>query len=184
MIYSQKNVLVLDEPTNHLDIPSRESLENALDEYDGTIITVSHDRFFLDKIANHILSFEADGSVTSFDGNYSEYHDWKLSGKESGLASKPRISAPVEAKAASKASENGSNLSKNQREKIEKRIAAIEAEIPVLEDEMAQHSVAVGSPEVIADFAQLQVISKKLRETEDRIRKLYEEWEAAAGQLH
>ncbi|HVF47398.1 MAG TPA: ABC-F family ATP-binding cassette domain-containing protein, partial [Pyrinomonadaceae bacterium] len=63
LIYSQKNVLILDEPTNHLDIPSRESLENALDEYDGTIIAVSHDRFFLDKIANQMLSFESDGRV-------------------------------------------------------------------------------------------------------------------------
>src|SRR6476620_5357095 len=78
LIYSQKNVLVLDEPTNHLDIPSRESLENALDEYDGTIIVVSHDRFFLDKIATQILSFEADGRVLDFAGNYTEFHDWKL----------------------------------------------------------------------------------------------------------
>ena len=66
LIYSQKNVLVLDEPTNHLDIPSRESLENALDEYDGTIITVSHDRFFLDKIANQMFR-QKDGSVVSFE---------------------------------------------------------------------------------------------------------------------
>src|SRR5678815_2762462 len=56
LIYSRKNVLILDEPTNHLDIPAREALETALDEYDGTIITVSHDRFFLDKLATQILS--------------------------------------------------------------------------------------------------------------------------------
>src|SRR5215210_4783117 len=78
LIYSQKNVLVLDEPTNHLDIPSRESLENALEEYEGTIIVVSHDRFFLDKIANQMLSFENDGRVLSYDGNYTEFHDWKV----------------------------------------------------------------------------------------------------------
>ncbi|MGB2912203.1 MAG: ABC-F family ATP-binding cassette domain-containing protein, partial [Pyrinomonadaceae bacterium] len=78
LIYSQKNVLILDEPTNHLDIPSRESLENALEEYDGTIIAVSHDRFFLDKIANQMLSFEPDGRVLDYDGNYTEFHDWKL----------------------------------------------------------------------------------------------------------
>ena len=64
---------MLDEPTNHLDIPSRESLENALEEYDGTIVAVSHDRFFLDKIANQMLSFESDGSVISFDGNYTDF---------------------------------------------------------------------------------------------------------------
>src|ERR1043166_2444203 len=59
LIYSQKNVLVLDEPTNHLDIPAREALEAALDEYPGTIITVSHDRFFLDRLATQMLSFES-----------------------------------------------------------------------------------------------------------------------------
>ena len=78
LIYSRKNVLILDEPTNHLDIPSREALEDALAEYDGTIITVSHDRFFLDKIATQILAFEADGGVENFNGNYTEYHDWRL----------------------------------------------------------------------------------------------------------
>src|SRR3712207_9062837 len=56
LIYSRVNVLVLDEPTNHLDIPSREALEAALDAYDGTIVTVSHDRYFLDRIATQILS--------------------------------------------------------------------------------------------------------------------------------
>ena len=84
LIYSQKNVLILDEPTNHLDIPSRESLETALEEYDGTIIVVSHDRFFLDKIATQILSFERDGRVIDYNGNYTEFHDWRES--EAGLA--------------------------------------------------------------------------------------------------
>ena len=79
LIYSNKNVLVLDEPTNHLDIPSREALEAALDAYPGTILTVSHDRFFLDKVATQIFSFEEDGKVEVFDGNYSEFHDWKAS---------------------------------------------------------------------------------------------------------
>jgi len=78
LIYSNKNVLVLDEPTNHLDIPSREALEDALDAYQGTIITVSHDRFFLDKVSTQIMSFEPNGGVEVYDGNYSEFHDWKM----------------------------------------------------------------------------------------------------------
>ncbi|HTK37526.1 MAG TPA: ABC-F family ATP-binding cassette domain-containing protein [Pyrinomonadaceae bacterium] len=77
LIYSGKNVLVLDEPTNHLDIPSREALENALAEYDGTVVTVSHDRYFLDKIATQMLSINSDGSVDEFNGNYTDFHDWK-----------------------------------------------------------------------------------------------------------
>ena len=183
LIYSQKNVLVLDEPTNHLDIPSRESLENALEEYDGTIITVSHDRFFLDKIANQMLSFEKDGSVTSFDGNYTEYHDWKLSGRESGLTSKPRISAPVEAASVLPATPPANGLSKNQRDKIEKRIAQIESDIAKTEAEVAQLSAEMSSPEVTGDYAKLEKVTKRFREKEKFIEKLYAEWETAANEL-
>jgi len=183
LIYSQKNVLVLDEPTNHLDIPSRESLENALEEYDGTIITVSHDRFFLDKIANQMLSFEKDGSVTSFDGNYTEYHDWKLSGRESGLTSKPRISAPVEAASVLPATPPANGLSKNQRDKIEKRIAQLESDIAKTEAEVAQLSAEMSSPEVTGDYAKLEKVTKRFREKEKFIEKLYAEWETAANEL-
>ena len=86
LIYSQKNVLILDEPTNHLDIPAREALESALDEYPGTIVTVSHDRFFLDRVASQMLSFEPDGGVIDFNGNYTELHDWKLKSEPGAIA--------------------------------------------------------------------------------------------------
>ncbi|MDT7543576.1 MAG: ATP-binding cassette, subfamily er 3 [Acidobacteriota bacterium] len=80
LIYSRVNVLVLDEPTNHLDIPSREALEEALDSYDGTIITISHDRYFLDRIATQILALDGRGAAEHYDGDYTEYHDWKAAG--------------------------------------------------------------------------------------------------------
>jgi ATP-binding cassette subfamily F protein 3 len=77
LIYSRVNVLVLDEPTNHLDIPSREALEEALDAYEGTIITISHDRYFLDKVATQILALHGEGTAEHYNGDYTEYHDWK-----------------------------------------------------------------------------------------------------------
>src|SRR6266852_5783056 len=77
LIYSRVNVLVLDEPTNHLDIPSREALEEALDAYEGTIITISHDRYFLDRVATQILALDGDGHADHYHGDYTEYHDWK-----------------------------------------------------------------------------------------------------------
>ncbi|HEX8853765.1 MAG TPA: ABC-F family ATP-binding cassette domain-containing protein, partial [Pyrinomonadaceae bacterium] len=77
LIYSRVNVLVLDEPTNHLDIPSREALEEALDAYEGTIITISHDRYFLDRVATQILALDGVGAAEHYDGDYTEYHDWK-----------------------------------------------------------------------------------------------------------
>ncbi|MEO7674990.1 MAG: ribosomal protection-like ABC-F family protein [Pyrinomonadaceae bacterium] len=183
LIYSHHNVLVLDEPTNHLDIPSRESLENALEEYDGTIITVSHDRFFLDKIANHVLAFENDGTVTYFDGNYTEYHDWKA-GATSGLSAKPRISASVLSAPGAIAIGLPSTLSKNQREKIEKQINQIETEISKLEKTSADLSRDSGNPKIAGDYAKLKQVTDRIAETDGSIKNLYEEWESLSASLN
>jgi len=86
LIYSRVNVLVLDEPTNHLDIPSREALEEALGAYEGTIITISHDRYFLDRVATQILALHGAGAAEHYNGDYTEYHDWKAKSLSPGLA--------------------------------------------------------------------------------------------------
>src|SRR6185503_6753838 len=91
LIYSRVNVLVLDEPTNHLDIPSREALEEALSAYEGTIVTISHDRYFLDRVATQILALDGVGGAEHYDGDYTEYHDWKLGRR--GSAPAPVVSA-------------------------------------------------------------------------------------------
>src|SRR6185369_8685585 len=88
LIYSRVNVLVLDEPTNHLDIPSREALEEALSAYEGTIVTISHDRYFLDRVATQILALDGSGGAEHYDGDYTEYHDWKLGLREAAPAVK------------------------------------------------------------------------------------------------
>ncbi|MBP7415406.1 MAG: ABC-F family ATP-binding cassette domain-containing protein [Pyrinomonadaceae bacterium] len=186
LIYSQKNVLILDEPTNHLDIPSRESLENALEEYDGTIIAVSHDRFFLDKIANQMLSFEPDGRVLDYDGNYTEFHDWKLATDGIRVSS---VASGVGAKAEKRpvgsvlTDKQTSNLSKNQRTQLEKRIAEIEKLIPTLESEAAELTRQMSLPEIAADFEQLNTLAAEHRALETRIQELYTEWDKAAGEL-
>src|SRR5256886_11101379 len=77
LIYSRVNVLLLDERPNNLDIPSREALEAALDAYEGTIITISHDRYFLDRVATQILALDGEGIAEHYNGDYTEYHDWK-----------------------------------------------------------------------------------------------------------
>src|SRR6267378_281175 len=92
LIYSRVNVLVLDEPTNHLDIPSREALEEALDAYQGTILTISHDRYFLDRIATQILALDGEGVAEHYDGDYTEYHDWKAARSRGGSAGSTRAS--------------------------------------------------------------------------------------------
>ena len=182
LIYSHKNVLILDEPTNHLDIPAREALEDALDEYSGTIITVSHDRFFLDKIASQILSFDADGSTDWFSGNYSEFHDWKEAGRSRVTRNEQGIS-DVEAKIDAEDPGPGSNLSKNQRERLEKRIIEIEKEIPVVETELEQLTLEMSLPEIAADYGKLQDKGEKVAELEKRIRDLYRDWETTSRKL-
>jgi ATP-binding cassette subfamily F protein 3 len=181
LIYSQKNVLILDEPTNHLDIPSREALENALDQYPGTIITVSHDRFFLDKVATQILSFEDEGGVEVFYGNYTEFHDWKESrdagGGEAAVDTRSEMAEEESPVRAAEKSRPASNLSKNQITKIESRIKEIEMILPVMEDDLTKLTAEMGAPEIASDAGALAQVTKWYAEVEMRIKSLYAEWE-------
>ena len=193
LIYSRKNVLVLDEPTNHLDIPAREALESALEEYDGTIITVSHDRFFLDKLATQILAFEDDG-VKIFNGDYTEYHDWRERGfksiepslddlKPEQRSTRPELAHVSVADQPTPSNGSASGLSKNQRQKFEKRISEIEKLIPQLEDEAGKLAVEMALPQTATDFPKLNELSEKHRQLESRIQLLYSEWDEAAKKL-
>lgn len=193
LIYSRKNVLILDEPTNHLDIPAREALEAALDEYDGTIITVSHDRFFLDKIATQIMAFGENGEVDIFNGNYTEYHVWKVKKAEaisarqsSSMAVSPKLdetAEPIRNVNSTPGTASQLLLSKNQRAQLGKRVAAIQAEIPVLEALATKLASEISLPEIAADYEKLSEATKKLTETEKNVKSLYDEWEIAAKQL-
>lgn len=191
LIYSNKNVLILDEPTNHLDIPSREALEAALEAFDGTIITVSHDRYFLDRIATQILSFEENQRTTIFDGNYTEFHDWKekevssgrwsvVSGQLSEETGQSKVSEKTVVENQEPTTDHRpptANLSKNQRQNIEKRIKEIENEIADAEAELSDLSMQMTDTEISADHSKLQDVSRRYEETEKRIQKLYDEWE-------
>lgn len=180
LIYSQKNVLVLDEPTNHLDIPAREALEAALDEYPGTIITVSHDRFFLDRIATQILSLEADGSVLDFDGNYTEFHDWRESRRSSGAHENVKVDSEMSERLTARSS---SELSKNQRQQIERRIADIEKLLPELEAEIARTTAEMSEPATAGDYPRLQILTEALAKAESGVNALYREWEELSSEL-
>ncbi len=180
LIYSNKNVLVLDEPTNHLDIPSREALEDALDAFEGTIITVSHDRFFLDKVCTQMLSFEDSGNVVVYDGNYSEFHDWKIRQMTNAGRQSPKIETAQQTNNEQRAVNEGqkSNLSKNQVQKIEQRIKEIERELPVLEEKSAQLAAKMILPEIASSTGKLHEVSKEIEKNQAQIQKLYDEWES------
>jgi len=190
LIYSRKNVLILDEPTNHLDIPAREALEAALAEYDGTIITVSHDRFFLDKIATQILAFEDNGAVDAYPGNYTEYHDWKARTAESGkwkaenrkaLIETPGRGGPFQAEKT--AAGKSPALSKNQRAQAENRIKKIESEIADLEKQLARLAAEMSDPRTSGDFEKLNSVTMRHGETDSQIKSLYADWDTLTSQL-
>ena len=197
LIYSQKNVLVLDEPTNHLDIPAREALEAALDEYPGTIVVVSHDRFFLDRLVTQILSFEPDGRVLDYNGNYTEFHDWreKTDGETarrrdtatgtqaSRLQTLPSPTQTEAQKAETRAAVSVRKRSKNEVNKLQSRIVEIEMIIPQLEKDAADLTTQMSRPDIAADFARLSSLAEKHHEIETRIQKLYTEWQEAADKL-
>lgn len=178
LIYSRKNVLILDEPTNHLDIPAREALEDALAEYDGTIVTVSHDRFFLDKIATQILAFEPDGAVETFAGNYTEYHDWKLNrAASSGVSGSGSAASGPGGSALSNDPIQVSRFSKNQIRQMQERVAKLEASIAEKEDALARYSAAMSDPEVAKDADRVEELARQIAETESEIDKHTAEWE-------
>ncbi len=174
LIYSRVNVLVLDEPTNHLDIPSREALEDSLIEYDGTIIVISHDRFFLDKIAEQILSLGRNAGYDLFDGNYSEYHDWKGRQIEEDVIEVDiaPLKDPVKENKPKQ-----SNKSKNEQLKLEKKAADAEKDIARLEEQLKELTRQMSEPEIAASPEKLGKISAEYQQTEKTMNELFAQWE-------
>jgi len=195
LLLGEPNLLLLDEPTNHLDLEARNWLEEYLNAYPYAVILVSHDRFFLDKIATQILAFD-DAGVDVFNGNYTEYHDWRdqrdadrlrqgdaeTARKEEGVKASRGETEKNEGSAGAVTS-SSSNLSKNQRERLEKRIADIEKGIAVLEGEVAELTAKMSLPEVVADYSSFQEVSGIAEAKQAKIQSLYEEWEAASAEL-
>lgn len=186
LIYSRVNVLVLDEPTNHLDIPSREALEEALDAYPGTIITISHDRYFLDRVATQILALDGLGQAEHYEGDYTEYHDWReaLRAKEREEKTGASVDSIQHAsqiqrtpRQQAKASKKGAGIAKP----VHRDAQAIEAEIAETEKTLEMISNQLSQPEVARDPNRFQSVSDDYQRTDARLKQLYEEWEKAAA---
>ncbi len=171
LMLSNANFLILDEPTNHLDIMSKEILESALNRYTGTVLYVSHDRYFINKTAGRIIELSAN-TVTNYIGNYDYYLE------------KRDILAPKEIKAAkeekSTAVKDDWKAQKEEQARIRKRqsdIAKIEKSIEKLEAENAGIDEQLALPEVYTDVPKLMKLNERKQQIDAELTKLYEEWE-------
>jgi ATP-binding cassette subfamily F protein 3 len=190
LIYSRVNVLVLDEPTNHLDIPSREALEEALAAYEGTIITISHDRYFLDRVATQILALDGLGGAEHYDGDYTEYHDWKLGLRASAPTLKPAseenlvsvaptpVNVVQEQKSAPPPASKKPGVKVIKKQKRDTRTPElVENDIARVEARLNEISQQMGTPEVARDAERLIALNDEYQQTETLLRSLYDEWD-------
>lgn len=172
LMLSGANVLLLDEPTNHLDIPSREVLETALADFEGTIISVSHDRYFINKLSTKIYRMTVEG-FEKFDGDYNDY---------AGIALMQAKEKPQ--KQAVKV--NSYKLRKERESEINKlsgKIKRIEAEIDRLDNEISEANEKLSTPEVSADYAQIMEYTQKINGLTEAQLALMEEWEQCNSRL-
>lgn len=161
------NLLLLDEPTNHLDIVGKESLENLLQAYTGTVIVVSHDRYFINKIADALLVFE-EGKVTFFDGTYSEYIEKK--NDEVSVVNDNKTEKE-------KSSSNNLYLENKEKSKIKNKIKRIENEIDVKEAKIKEIQEEMAKEENCTSYIKLNELQSEVQKLEEEIENKMQEWE-------
>ena len=172
LMLKQDNLLLLDEPTNHLDMDSREVLEGALEDFEGTILTVSHDRYFINKVATKVIEMRPDGAM-EYLGNYDDYLEKKrileAGEAEAALGGMTRTQIDKEKRRARLAKESEKAL-KQRLKQAESDIAATEQAISDLEGQM-------GLPEIYANPSESARVAREHREAQEKLDALYELWE-------
>ena len=169
----QANVLILDEPTNHLDLYSREILESSLLEYEGTLLFISHDRYFLNKIAENVIELSENG-VEYFLGNYDDYLDKKQelveTRNETGQAAQAVSSSTAGSDyIADKQAKRDERAKQRRIEQLEEQIAELEKQISSWESEMTQ-------PDVVQDYEKLRSIQLRIDEARAELESCYDAW--------
>ena len=173
LMLSKSNLLLLDEPTNHLDIISREALEDAILEYDGTLMVISHDRYFLNKVIGRILELKEDG-VSEYLGNYSYYQEKKLNPTRfedyEELANGKTKTQLKDEKKKKREAEKEAKAIQLKIKNLEKTIAEKEDELTTLQEQLCLESV-------YSNPSESQRVNSEIKKLEDYISQLYEEWE-------
>ena len=184
------NFLVLDEPTNHLDIWARDALERALKNFDGTVMLVSHDRYFLNRVADHLLVFEPDG-VRVIEGNYDEYQlqTQPQSGGDAASKTKRQRAAQIgqsRAKVRKNSDKNPANPIKKSSKKPGKKrrfpfrkVSDLEDEIFIRETLVQEFQKELALPETLRNGDRVRSITAKIAEEQEALKTLYEHWNEA-----
>ena len=191
LMLSESNFLILDEPTNHLDIASKEILEDAVNSYSGTVLYVSHDRYFINRTAHRILELSG-GTLTQYLGNYDYYLEKKAQQAQDAAASASlnnaagqdlQAAAPSNDASASKLSwqaqkekEAARRKRENALKKCEEQIASLEARDAQIDEEMSDGSIAT-------DAAALQKLSREKEEIAETLLELMDQWETLSEEL-
>ncbi len=168
------NLLLLDEPTNHLDLYSRQALENALDEYGGTMLIVSHDRRFIDRLADRIFVMENDG-ITQYDGNYTYYIE-KRDGTSSSEVKEKAIGA------GGQSYKDKKKLASDLR-KLRSAVAAAENKAAELENELSEIDRLLASEDIASDYTKVAELTQKAANLNTELETILEQWEASSEQL-
>ena len=175
LMLRKDNLLLLDEPTNHLDMDSREVLEDALSGFGGTIITVSHDRYFINRVANRIIEMRPDG-VTEYMGNYDDYVERKNRPVEQeAVAGKTRTELDKE--------KRRDKLNKQAQRQLKVRAQEAERAVGLKEEEIAQLEAQLADPDLYADAQRAADISRVYQKAQAELPLLYEQWEQAEAAL-
>ena len=163
---SSPNVLLFDEPTNDLDIATLTVLEDFLDKFNGPVMTVSHDRYFLDRTCNKIFAYEGEGEIDIIHGNYSDYSIWKEENKSTNAA-------PVEVKTEKKekpSKERTLKFSYNEQKEFDE----IDDVIAVLEEKVTDIDKEI--EKCVTDYVRLQELTDEKEEVKKQLDEKYERW--------
>ncbi len=174
LILSKSNLLLLDEPTNHLDIDSKEVLEEALIEYEGTVFTISHDRYFLNTVVDKILVLEKDG-IVEYLGNYDYYQEKKKQLLE--LSQLAEIKPEEKTKTQVKDERKKEKEIRRQESSLRKKISDLESEINLTEKQISGLELILCKEEVYTSPEKMKEVNLEKSELEKKLEKLYEQWE-------
>ena len=202
LMLAHANMLILDEPTNHLDLYSKEVLEGALMDYDGTLLFISHDRYFLNKMADYILELSPDG-IRTYLGNYDNYVEKKAelaelyelasaegqetaamsasTSAEQQLRNKPRTIDPLQASRRLLGTLQREPMKKRSRRGVKNEpdnaiLEQIEAQITAKEEAIADIEAQLIDPDNLHDYVKLQELHEQLEHEREELEQLYEEW--------